>query len=154
MTKQDCELIMSFKYFARSLCNVKEDAEDIIQDVILKILNNPKTFDSIESESEKGDFIMKAIRNTKISYFRRDTCGKRDKTEYNIPVSTRPNVFGIMDLKFIKNLTKTNKVVNTLLLSTYGYTTSEICCLIKEENKNNVLAQTFRARKFIKSKNL
>lgn len=128
MTNEDAQLIYSFLGYTTKICGDADNARDILQDICLRILNNPETFERM-NQVEKRRYVVKTIHNQFIDRHRR--LSSKGRVKYHVPVeeshaSTHPEVFSKLELKEVMKKGKTYKHFPTLMLQVYGYNSYEI----------------------------
>ena len=128
MTREDTNMIYSFKSYATKICNDSHNAEDLIQNIFLKILTNPEKFDSLQTH-EKRQYVLMSIHNQVIDRHR--ILKAKGRVRYYLPVeesqaAIKPDVYGKLALKEVMKKGKTYKHFPTLMLQVYGYNSYEI----------------------------
>jgi len=154
MTNEDYNLISGYTWLARQRCNNNfHDAEDLMQDIFLKILNNLEKFESLTYEGKRS-YIYASICN-------KHTDMHRGRTRRPLPVELtnetnikssfhcEPAAYAIVDLKETMKAAKENKFTYATLLQASGYSIKEIQ-VITNLKQNTVLTHIFQGRKYLK----
>lgn len=148
MTKEDIELIAKFKPLALKRCDIKEDAEDLMQNVYIKILNNLPKFESM-SESGKHNYVVVCIKNMHLDLLKYKKVGYRgfryEISEINEP-SQKPVVYSKMELKELNRDVKKNISTECFSLFIEGYSIKELMVIYNVE-QDTILSRNFRGRK-------
>jgi len=148
MTTETCKMIYDLTWFAHAKCGNREDAKDLIQDLLLKILLHDGKIDNLYAK-EKRNYIMRAITNEHLSKMRYKCASKRNMCS-DIPGKTNAEVYSRLELKELKEKAKGHQFCETLFLYAAGYKNIEIAEM-KGQKLTTVLSQCFRARKFLRA---
>ena len=149
MKTETAQFVYGFMWLAERYCAVKEDAEDIMQDLLIKLVVKAEWFESLP-ENEKINIITTSIRNKFIDGTRRIKKARRYISETDRFRYARPDAPAIIELKELKEKTINDKNCETVFLFAEGYSTSEIGTIVGA-SQNTVLGKMFRGRKFLKS---
>lgn len=156
MTREDYDMIQSFKGIALYHCRIREDAEDIMQDVFLKILRNER-FDEME-EIEKRKYVVWLIKNKCFDLLRGRNIPKRKGINISLfyengtmvlGPKANPEVYGKMELKEVLQKAKGDKMCESLMLFVAGYKNREIA-KITDKSINTVLGRCRYARQYLR----
>ena len=156
MTLQDYDMIKSFQGLANFYCKIKEDAEDVMQDVFLKVLRN-ESFDQMQ-EIEKRKYVVWLIKNICIDRHRNRNLQKRKGVTIGLFYSNGmmvcgpkidPEVYGKIELKEVLQKAKGNKMCESLMLYAAGYKNREIS-KITGKSINTILGRCRYAREYLK----
>ena len=157
MTSHDYHMIKSFEGFALFKCgNKKEDAEDLIQDVFVRILCNKK-FDQMQ-EIEKRKYVVWLIKNESVDIHRDRNMQKRKGVNISLFYENgamicgpkiNPEIFARMELKEVLQKAKGDKFCESLLLLVEGYKNREIS-KITGKSINTILGRCRYARKYLR----
>lgn len=156
MTRSDYDMIQSFQGIAFYHCHIKEDAEDVMQDVFLKVLRN-EMFDQMQ-EIEKRKYVVWLIKNKCLDQHRSRNIPKRKGINVNLfyengaivyGPKTNPDVYGRMELKEVLQKAKENKICESLMLLVAGYKNREIA-KVTGKSINSVLGRCRLARKYLR----
>jgi DNA-directed RNA polymerase specialized sigma24 family protein len=141
--------IYSFLPFAEIKCRSIEDAEDLMQDVTLRILGRVGWFEALTRRQQTG-YIKRSICNRYVDFVRSKVY--RDRRRLRLPKSTNPVIFFKMELKEVmKKAQQRLDTCTPLFLLLEGYSVREIA-EIEGKSQNAVGLSCFRARKFLNSK--
>lgn len=157
MTSADYDMIKSFDGFALFKCgNKKEDAEDLMQDVFLRILCN-KNFDQME-ETVKKKYVVWLIKNKSMDLHRSRNMQKRKGINISLfhqngmmvcGPKTNPEAYAKIELKEVLQNARGNKMCESLMLLAAGYKNREIA-KITGKGINTVLGRCRYGRKFLR----
>lgn len=158
MTKADYDIVNSFSYIADKWFSVKEDAEDVMQEVFLSILKNYASFEKL-SENGKKNYTVRSIHNRVIDLHRRRTSYDepvhKEEIKYYMEFSnvrslqTEPDVYAKMELDEVLEKGKGNRMCDTLFMFAIGYKNNEIAQL-KNQSLTTTLGQCRYARNFLR----
>lgn len=137
--------------YAFYLTNSYHDAQDLVQDAVLKILTNP----SFKPESEKHlkNTIAVGIKQIFLDNIRKASSYKRKKPTGELPERiTYPDVFAVMLNKELNKALRvlTGKQKTILKLHVEGYKNPEIAKITGEKRDNNINCNLLYARKKLK----
>lgn len=136
-------------WFALKECNDrKEDAEDLIQDLLLRMMPYASRFEALP-ENEKINYLFMSIRNHRKDRLKKLFSAKRDSSNNLLAKYQSPEAYGIIELKEVKKRARENVNWDLLMMQSEGYTTREIVT-IKSITQNCALGRIHRARKFLK----
>lgn len=150
MTAEDITLIYSFTAYALKVSGDYQNAQDIIQDIFLRILNNPEKFESLSYDG-KRNYIARAIVNQQKD--RERMAVSKGKVKYHVPAedsdaATLPDVYAKIELKDVLKKGLGHKHFPLLMLSAEGYSSYEIA-EAKNMPLNTVLGSFRYARNFL-----
>jgi len=147
MTAETCHIAYELKWFAVSKCGNVEDAEDIIQNLLIKILLNNKI--ETLSKKEKRNYIMTAIHNEYVSMVRYRNRSKRIVCK-DLPSKSNAEAYAKIELKELREKAAGNTCCDTLFLYAAGYKNIEIAEMTGEK-LTTILSRCYRARKFLRA---
>lgn len=151
MDLEDINMVQSLSYYAKVRCKIKEEAEDVMQDVFLRLLLNPK-FETLEKD-EKKNYTIQIIKNRIIdlrrSEQRRKNNGWRMEVFEYVEPEIKAGVISKLALKEVMEEGKKHECFGTLKMNMEGYTCHEIADILGV-SFNTVLGHFRYARKFIK----
>lgn len=129
LSREDIEMIYALKIYAYD----HQDADDMIQDILLKILNNLEKFNSLPA-SEKRQYAMGSVRHWNIDKHRRGT--KSGRVKYHVPIefaeiSAKPDVYATIELNEVMEKGSQHSFFPELMMYAAGYKCTEIA-----EHKN------------------
>lgn len=150
MTIQDYNLISRLKGIAIKRCEIREDAEDIMQDVFLRILLRPD-FENMTG-NEKERFVVCLIRNRCTDYYRMKKHRGYAVDLSKVSLKLKPEVYGKMELKQVLKKAAGRLMCETLFLVVSGYKNIEVAAMTGQKI-NTVLARCRYARRFLLTKN-
>ena len=144
---ETCNIAYELKWFALSKCGNVEDAEDLIQDLLVKIISNSK----IESlnRKEKRNYIMRAIHNEYVDMVRYRNRSKRIMCK-NLPSKTNPDAYAKIELKELRKKAEGNIACQTFFIVESGYTNKEVAEMTGERLAT-ILSRCYRARKYLRA---
>ena len=155
MESQTINIIQSLRWLAVKKCETIEDAEDLLQDVFIRLFRNEK-FNSIVKEEEKKKFISRCINNMSIDFHRRRSTKKGAHTLPVIEEYTdhyynhEPEAYSKIELKEVLKKCEGREICDTLIAMAAGYKASEL------SNKtgigiNTIIGRCRYARKFLRA---
>ena len=97
---ETCNIAYDLKWFALAKCGNVEDAEDLIQDLLLKIILNSSKIETL-NRKEKRNYIMRAIHNEYVDMIRYRNRSKRIMCK-NLPSKTNPEAYAKIELKELR----------------------------------------------------
>lgn len=150
LDQDDIKMIYGLKCFAFNY----QDAEDMIHDIFLKILNNLERFNSLNT-SEKKQYVIKAIYNWHRDKHRRVT--SKGRVKYHVPlefaeIAGRPDVYSKMEWKEVLKKGHGNENFARLKLNLEGYSCYEIAKMKGVKSHNTILQNFHYARILLNKK--
>jgi DNA-directed RNA polymerase specialized sigma24 family protein len=143
------EFVNGHLWFAIKTANCYQDAQDVIQDVAIRIFDRAEWFASLP-EREKKNYVMYSIKNRVIDLFRMRKRRYRYTDLFEDAAVTRPEVYAKLDLEdVIKKGNERPLIFDTLMLQAEGYKVKEIADA-QGHNVNTVLGRCRYAREYLK----
>lgn len=151
MKRETYNYIFSFLGVAILRMKVREDAEDLLQDVAIKIWQCIEWFEALPEE-EKRAIILTSIHNRHVDMKRRKKAIRRTPDFTFMDKVTEPDIFAKMELKdVLKKAQERPLICRSLLLWVEGYSLKEIYKIEKLKNINTAIGRCGYARKFLRA---
>lgn len=156
MTQKTIDLVLNSRILIGKCW--ADDMKDILQDAILKLLQNDNKVESLAG-AEKKKYILRCIRNSHVDFIRRKkrqpsgvvTLSFNDhENEISNTMAVQPDVYGKIELKEIMEKGQQHKAFPVLFAYVNGYTNKEIAEMTGEKI-NTILGRCRYARNFLKS---
>jgi len=134
----------------------KTQAEDIVQEAFFKIRKNLSKISSLVN-SKKRTYIIYIVKSVSIDYLR-----KQNRQNYVYPLTETIDIkagennspdeqlfLSELRLNISKIISEMNERDSSALIGKYyyGYSTKELCDILKIDSQNTVLSVIYRARK-------
>lgn len=134
--------------------------EDIMQNVVIGIINNEKTFDQLTGDDRKK-YIVSCIMNRRRDIARKSAAQKRrgiklypvhcreEDFGYEPAIAVHPDVYAKIGLREVLQKGHKHQFFSWLKMYAEGYTNNEIAAFTKS-NINTTLGRVRYARNFLK----
>lgn len=144
-------MIQGLLNFTTVYCGNRTDAEDILQDITLKIIKKIEWFETL-CENDQCRYLTQCVKNKVADRSKRNKAAKRNPYFHGKPIlSVQPVVFVKMELEeVIQKMSERKNICDPLLLYTYGYTFKEISAMTGE-SINTILGRCRYAREFLRA---
>lgn len=134
--------------YVTRLTGNRQDAEDVIQNVLLKLCKHCERFEAL-NEKDQVNYCRRAIRNETWelkSYSKRE---KRNPKLLSRGLSIAPEIYSKLELKDTMKKIYSRSFPLEILMTAEGYSSGEIALKTNSQN-NNVIQKVFQMRKYLK----